>query len=200
MPFTRYFRNNVDKRLIASAGTAAGVAAAFGSPIGGTLFAFEIAAPTSYWSFELTWALFFTSCVTCFFCSLCEGIYSGNIADLTNSGIIKFGSAADNVYQAYDLISFGIMGVVGGLLGALFCWVNYQMGVWRKKWLTNDLKKFAEVMVILFLTGTVMYWVPLINPNDCIDRPPVTDPSDPAHDPDREQFSSSLVKYLCPDN
>lgn len=54
-PFVKYFRNNEDKRDIAAAGTAAGVAAAFGSPIGGTMFAYEVAAPTVFWSFELTW-------------------------------------------------------------------------------------------------------------------------------------------------
>ena len=65
--FVKYFRNNEDKREIAAAGTAAGVAAAFGSPIGGTMFAYEVCAPTVFWSFELTWKLFFTSAVACFF-------------------------------------------------------------------------------------------------------------------------------------
>lgn len=68
--FLKYFRNNEDKRDIAAAGTAAGVAAAFGSPIGGTMFAYEVAAPTVFWSFELTWALFFTSAVSCFFVNI----------------------------------------------------------------------------------------------------------------------------------
>jgi len=52
--FAKHFRNNEDKREMAAAGTAAGVAAAFGSPIGGTMFAYEICAPTVFWSFELT--------------------------------------------------------------------------------------------------------------------------------------------------
>jgi H+/Cl- antiporter ClcA len=68
--FVKYFRNNEDKRDIAAAGTAAGVAAAFGSPIGGTMFAYEICAPTVFWSFELTWKLFFTSAVSVFFVNI----------------------------------------------------------------------------------------------------------------------------------
>lgn len=66
LSFVKYFRNNEDKRDMAAAGTAAGVAAAFGSPIGGTMFAYEVAAPTVFWSFELTWKLFFTSAVSVF--------------------------------------------------------------------------------------------------------------------------------------
>lgn len=98
MPFVRYFRNNEDKRLVACAGTAAGVAAAFGSPIGGTMFAYEVASPCTFWSFEMTWILFFTSCVTCFFVSLCQGLWDGNIYEVTKSGLIKFGNAFDNTY------------------------------------------------------------------------------------------------------
>jgi chloride channel 6 len=50
-----YFRNDLDKRELAAAGAAAGVAAAFGSPIGGSLFAYEISRPSTFWSFGLMW-------------------------------------------------------------------------------------------------------------------------------------------------
>jgi H+/Cl- antiporter ClcA len=40
--FTKFFRNDKNKREIIAAGCGAGVSAAFGSPIGGTLFAYEI--------------------------------------------------------------------------------------------------------------------------------------------------------------
>ena len=53
------YRNDGDKREIAAAGCAAGVSAAFGSPIGGSLFVYEIAKPSSFWSFNLTWKIFF---------------------------------------------------------------------------------------------------------------------------------------------
>lgn len=55
LPFFKYFRNNSDKRFMAAAGQAAGVGAAFSSPIGGTLYAYELTAPAIFWNFEMAW-------------------------------------------------------------------------------------------------------------------------------------------------
>jgi len=53
LPFTCLikFRNEVSKREISCAGAAAGVSAAFGSPIGGSLLLYELARPSTFWSF-----------------------------------------------------------------------------------------------------------------------------------------------------
>jgi len=46
-----YLRNDVNKRTLIAAGTSAGVSAAFGAPIGGTLFAYEMSKPNTFWRF-----------------------------------------------------------------------------------------------------------------------------------------------------
>jgi H+/Cl- antiporter ClcA len=70
LPFMRYLRNDVDKRKFMAGGIAAGVSAAFGAPIGGTLFAYEISKPNTFWTFSLTWRVFFSSSISTFFLNI----------------------------------------------------------------------------------------------------------------------------------
>jgi len=49
--FMDKFRNDRDKRNLVAAGSGVGVAVAFGAPIGGVLFAYEISKANSFWTF-----------------------------------------------------------------------------------------------------------------------------------------------------
>lgn len=66
----RYFKNDTEKRKLLAVGTAAGVSAAFGAPIGGSLFAYEMSKPSTFWSFSLTWKIFFASSISTFVLSI----------------------------------------------------------------------------------------------------------------------------------
>ena len=63
IPWFKHLQNDNEKRKFVAAGAAAGVSAAFGAPIGGTLFAYEISKPNSFFTFSLIWRIFFTSSV-----------------------------------------------------------------------------------------------------------------------------------------
>ena len=165
--FTEYFRNNTDKRELAIAGTAAGVAAAFGSPIGGTLFAYEVASPCTGWTFLLTWKSFFSSCIAVFVLNICDSILHGEVLNITNAGVIKFGQYIDNPYKLYDFISFGIIGLFGGLLGSLFCSANYNLGKLRKKYLTTKPRKVFETLVLVSLSATLLFFAPTFIGKQC---------------------------------
>ncbi len=53
-------------------GTAAGISANFGAPIGGALFAYEISKPSLFWTFSLHWRVFFGSAISAFVSHICK--------------------------------------------------------------------------------------------------------------------------------
>jgi len=65
-----YFKNDVNKREFMAAGISAGVSAAFASPIGGTMFSFELSKPSSFWTFSMIWRIFFCCSISTFTLSL----------------------------------------------------------------------------------------------------------------------------------
>lgn len=138
LPFScfRYFRNDFEKRKLLAVGTAAGVSAAFGAPIGGSLFAYEISKPSTFWSFSLTWKIFFASSISTFVLSIFKQLYHGdfNIA-VVNSGNVKLASSIEVPYLD-SLFAAVMIGSGGGLLGALFIIINNKVNIARKKLLT----------------------------------------------------------------
>jgi len=90
--FTKYFRNDFEKRKLLSVGVASGVSAAFGAPIGGALFAYELSKPNTFWSFSLTWKVFFASTVATFTLSLFKQVQEGVTIHVSSADIIKLGS------------------------------------------------------------------------------------------------------------
>jgi len=61
-----FMQNDFKKREMIAAGTAAGVSVAFGAPIGGALFGYELSKGTQFWTFRLLWKVFFACSVATF--------------------------------------------------------------------------------------------------------------------------------------
>lgn len=68
LPFkwSKYLQNDKHKRDLIAAGGAAGVSVAFGAPIGGALFAYEISRPNTFWNFGMLWKVFLSTSIACF--------------------------------------------------------------------------------------------------------------------------------------
>ena len=60
LPGFSLMRNDRVKRRIVAAGGSAGAASAFGSPIGGALFSYEMSLDGSFWNFKMLWNTFIT--------------------------------------------------------------------------------------------------------------------------------------------
>ncbi|XP_043931167.1 chloride transport protein 6 [Protopterus annectens] len=134
-----YFRSDRDKRDFVSAGAAAGVAAAFGAPIGGTLFSLE--EGSSFWNQALTWKVLFCSMSATFTLNFFRsGIQYGSWGSFQLPGLLNFGEfkcpgddKKCHLWTAVDLAFFVVMGVVGGLMGAMFNCLNKRLSKYRMR-------------------------------------------------------------------
>ena len=85
-------QNDHDKRQLVAAGTSAGVSAAFGSPIGGVLFTYEISKPTTFWTFSMLWLTFFASAISTLTLAILTNLFDGSPVTLSSASVLKFGN------------------------------------------------------------------------------------------------------------
>jgi chloride channel 7 len=155
------FRNDRDKRDFVSGGAAAGVAAAFGAPVGGILFSLEEAS--SFWSVDLTWRVFLCSMLGTFFLNIWKVIATGKDSF---SGLISFGPALQGTpFRTWELPFFLILAVFGGLVGACFNAINVIISKWRREHLAGrPWRRWGEAIVVALLTGILSFWAPYFLP------------------------------------
>ena len=132
-----YLRNDVNKRLLIAAGTSAGVSAAFGAPIGGTLFAYEMSKPNTFWRFQTIWKVFFTCALAVFSLAMFSNIWGlfkkdhSGLLDI-NSSALKFGTVNVVAPTLRVIPAAFIVGAICGVMGGIFVIVNNWMGFFRK--------------------------------------------------------------------
>ncbi|DAA15577.1 H(+)/Cl(-) exchange transporter 7 [Bos indicus] len=161
-----YFRRDTEKRDFVSAGAAAGVSAAFGAPVGGVLFSLEEGA--SFWNQFLTWRIFFASMISTFTLNFVLSIYHGNAWDLSSPGLINFGrfDTETMVYVIHEIPIFIAMGVVGGILGAVFNALNYWLTMFRIRYVHRPCLQVVEATLVAAVTATAAF-VLIYSSRDC---------------------------------
>lgn len=153
--FFEYFREDHEKRDFVSAGAAAGVAAAFGAPVGGVLFSLEEGA--SFWNQALTWRVFFGAMMSVFTLNLVLSAYNGVPGMLAYNGLLNFGKFDKLTYEIWEFIPFLLMGVIGGLLGALYNHINFKLTALRMRFIKKPWHKIIEAAVVAFMTAVVAF-------------------------------------------
>lgn len=155
------FRNDRDKRDFVSGGAAAGVAAAFGSPVGGILFSLEEAS--SFWSIDLTWRVFLCSMLGTFFLNMWKIIDTGRDSF---EGLISFGPPIRGVpYRIWETPFFVLLAVFGGLSGAVFNNLNTALCKWRRDVLAGRAPlRLSEAVIVAAITAILSFWAPWFFP------------------------------------
>lgn len=146
------FRNDRDKRDFVSAGASAGVAAAFGAPIGGVLFALEEGA--SFWNQALTLRIFFCSMMTSFILNLFMSAYNHNAGVLAFYSLVNFGLVEELDYFWFEIPVYICIAILGGMIGASFCCINLVITKFRKKYISRNWMKVLETAFVAIITAT----------------------------------------------
>jgi len=192
--WTKYqaLRNDLSKRDFVTFGAAAGIAAAFRSPIGGIMFTLEEGA--SFWSNTVTFRGFFCALVTVLMIQILfldNG--TNDILGMYQFGtFVEFNENTPN-YHLYELAIFALVGVFGGVLGAVFNHINLNVLKFRGKYVQTLPAKIGEVMLITFLWCGVSFILPLLW-HTCTDLPTQTADWTASE----RELLNELVQFSCP--
>lgn len=170
LPFFSRFRNSEDRRNFISAGAAAGVASAFGAPVGGLLFSME--EVSSFWNMKLSWQTFFCCMVASFTTDLFNSAftafcYQGNFGLFRTEKYILFQVETGIALNVIALVPTVIVGILGGILGAMFTFINLKIARARRLLLSHiksplkeKIIKLIEPMIIMIIMGTISVFLP----------------------------------------
>ena len=87
-----FLRNDTQKRVFIAAGASVGVSCAFGAPMGGALFAYEMSKTTTFWKFSMIWKIFAASAMGNMFFSMWNYFTNVKAENPTfNTSTLKFG-------------------------------------------------------------------------------------------------------------
>lgn len=137
---TMWFRNV----LIAS--SAAGVAVAFGSPMGGVLFSVEDI--TSQFKLSTMWESYY--------CALVATSTLQFVNPFRTGQVVLFQVVYDEPWHFFEIPFYIILGIFGGVYGIFVAKMNIKAVSFRKKFLSNIYMK--EVIVLAFISAAVGYF------------------------------------------
>ena len=146
--FTKYDRNDAKRREVLSAAAAAGVAVAFGAPLGGVLFGLEEVA-----YFFPAKTLFRT-----FFCCITAALTLKFLNPYGTHKIVMFQVRYLVDWEYFEIVSFILVGVFGGAAGALFIKASRHWAKTFRRIPAIKAYPLLEVVLVALVTGLIGYW------------------------------------------
>ncbi|KAI9752837.1 MAG: sensitivity to high expression protein she9 [Chaenotheca gracillima] len=143
--FDKYKRNAAKTREILSACAAAGVAVAFGSPIGGVLFSLE--EMSSYFPLKTMWRSYF--------CALVATAVLAAMNPFRTGQLVMFQVKYDRSWHFFEIIFYIVIGIFGGLYGAFVMKWNLRAQAFRKRYLGKY--TILEATLLAAVTAIVCY-------------------------------------------
>eukprot|EP00698_Gefionella_okellyi_P024064 TRINITY_DN8399_c0_g1_i1.p1 TRINITY_DN8399_c0_g1~~TRINITY_DN8399_c0_g1_i1.p1 ORF type:complete len:749 (-),score=147.33 TRINITY_DN8399_c0_g1_i1:91-2022(-) len=145
-PFRGLWTNEMLRAQVLAAGCAAGISATFGTPIGGVLFSIEVTS--TYYLVQNYWRGFF--------CAVCGALMVHLIGGTRELGL--FNTQFQQLsYSPLELFAFSILGVLCGLIGALWIENLKHVNLFRQRyaWFRNS--RYMQVVAVALLTALIAY-------------------------------------------
>ncbi|VBB89175.1 Voltage-gated chloride channel, putative [Yarrowia lipolytica] len=149
--FTKFSHNDLRRRQILAAAASAGVALAFGSPLGGVLFSLE----------EVSYMFMPAQLFRVFFCAMTSALFLKLLDPYKTGKIVLFEVKYTQDWHSPEIFVFVILGICGGIFGALFC----KFSAWWPQKVRAPGKIFhghhtIEVLVVTLITGLTSFSSP----------------------------------------
>ncbi|KAH7108024.1 chloride channel [Auriculariales sp. MPI-PUGE-AT-0066] len=144
--FSHVSRSHIQMSEIITASSAAGVAVAFGSPIGGVLFSIE--EMTSNFNIRTMWRSFV--------CALVATMTLAAVNPYRTGKLVLFQVTYDRSWSWFEIPFFIIIGIFGGLYGAFVIKFNIQVAAFRRKYLSEH--GVMEVVALAGVTALLGYF------------------------------------------
>ena len=142
----KYKKSASKGREFLTATAAAGVAVAFGSPMGGVLFAIE--EMSSVFQLSTLWKSYF--------CSLVAVTTLAAMNPFRTGQLVLFEVTYDTNWHYFEIPVYVLLGVFGGVYGIVVSKLNIRVVAFRKKYLGNW--AIREVFVLTLLTSSFSYF------------------------------------------
>ncbi|KAJ3104014.1 hypothetical protein HK100_004114 [Physocladia obscura] len=136
--FPKYAKNEGKRREMLSAASAAGVSVAFAAPIGGVLFSLE--EVSYYFPMKTLWRTFFCSCMAAVTLKVLNPFGSGKL--------VKFQVTYSRDWVDSEIFPFILLGVAGGIYGALFIRISAMWARVKKYFAINPIVEVAFVAIV----------------------------------------------------
>ncbi|KAI3406175.1 GEF1 [Candida oxycetoniae] len=141
------YRKSASKgREFLTATAAAGVAVAFGSPIGGVLFATE----------EMSSVFYLSTLWKSYFCSLVAVTTLATMNPFRTGQLVLFEVTYDTNWHYFEIPVYIVLGIFGGVYGIVVSKLNIRVVAFRKRFLANW--AVQEVFLLTLLTASFSYF------------------------------------------
>lgn len=145
-PLIRY-DGRLYRELLACA-SAAGVAVAFGAPVGGVLFSLE--EVSTYFSSQVLWHAFYCAFVAAMTLKVINPYYNGKT--------VIFEIPSNLPWNWFEIVFFALTGAVGGLLGTVFIRTNLYWMRLKEKHEYFKRHPVREILLVTLITCLVFYF------------------------------------------